>query len=34
MELIKPCPSHVICSQMADLEKKNFCAPEQPYEPS
>jgi hypothetical protein len=25
MELIKPCPSHVICSQMQDLDKKPFC---------
>lgn len=25
MELIRPCPSHVICSQMADFEKKPFC---------
>lgn len=25
MELIRPCPSHVICSQMADFKKKAFC---------
>jgi len=25
MELIRPCPSHVICAQMADFEKKTFC---------
>eukprot|EP00499_Haloplacidia_sp_CaronLabIsolate_P009427 CAMPEP_0196770792 /NCGR_PEP_ID=MMETSP1104-20130614/1339_1 /TAXON_ID=33652 /ORGANISM="Cafeteria sp., Strain Caron Lab Isolate" /LENGTH=349 /DNA_ID=CAMNT_0042140907 /DNA_START=1 /DNA_END=1050 /DNA_ORIENTATION=+ len=26
-ELVKPCPSHVICSQITDLEKKAFCSP-------
>lgn len=31
MSLVKPCPSHVICSQIADLEKKHFCKPEEPY---
>lgn len=25
MELIRPCPSHIICSQMADFKKKAFC---------
>ena len=25
MELIRPCPSHIICSQMADFSKKSFC---------
>jgi hypothetical protein len=25
MELIRPCPSHIICSQMADFAKKPFC---------
>ena len=25
MELIRPCPSHIICSQMADFKKKPFC---------
>ena len=30
MELIRPCPSHVICAQMADFEKETFCEkPEQ-----
>ena len=30
MELIRPCPSHVICAQMADFEKQTFCEkPEQ-----
>ena len=24
MELIRPCPSHVICAQMADFEKETF----------
>ena len=27
MELIRPCPSHVICSQMANFEKTPFCNP-------
>ena len=22
MEIIRPCPSHIICSQMADFKKK------------
>ena len=26
MELIKPCPSHVICSQLAQFSRKGFCA--------
>ena len=26
MELIRPCPSHIICSQMADFAKKPFCS--------
>lgn len=26
-ELVKPCPSHVICSQITDLGKTPFCAP-------
>lgn len=26
MELVKPCPSHVICAQMADFKKTPFCA--------
>ena len=25
MEIIRPCPSHIICSQMADFKKKAFC---------
>ena len=25
MELIRPCPSHIICSQMADFKKLAFC---------
>lgn len=30
MELIKPCPSHVICSQMQDLKGKAMCDPPKP----
>ena len=30
MELIRPCPSHVICSQMSNFEKTPFCEPVEP----
>ena len=30
MELIRPCPSHVICSQMSNFEKTPFCEPLEP----
>jgi hypothetical protein len=30
MELIRPCPSQVICSQMSNFEKTPFCEPEEP----
>lgn len=26
MSLVQPCPSHVICSKITDLESKSFCA--------
>lgn len=26
MSLVQPCPSHVICSKITDLEKTAFCA--------
>ncbi len=30
MEKMTPCPSHVICSQMQDLTKKDFCIKPEP----
>jgi hypothetical protein len=26
MELIRPCPSHVICAQMSNFKQTPFCA--------
>lgn len=26
MSLVQPCPSHVICSKITDLERTAFCA--------
>lgn len=33
MELVKPCPSHVICNQLTNLEDGSFCDPEPVYSP-